>query len=80
MRPAFNNPALVENIDDVGLLDRAETVRDGDSRASPGGCVQSSLHHLLGLGVQSGSGFVEQEDPRVAEKSTSNSYTLFLPS
>lgn len=79
MGPAFNDPALVENVDDVGLLDRAETVCDGDSGASLSSSVQSFLHHLLRLGVESGSGFVEKQDPGIAEKSTGNGHTLLLP-
>ena len=51
VRAVLDDAALVENVDHVGLLDRAEAVRDGDGRASLRGRVQGCLDHLFGFRV-----------------------------
>lgn len=52
VRTALNDLALVKHVDDVGLLDRAETVRHGDGGSAAGGRVQGCLDDFLGLGVE----------------------------
>lgn len=56
----LDNAALVEHVDDVGLLDRGQTVGNSNSRAALGGLVQSSLHHLFTLRVEGGRGLVKE--------------------
>ena len=62
----------------VGVLDRGQTVSDGNRRASLSGMVESLLHDLLGVRVERGCSLIEQQHLRVAEESTGNSNTLLL--
>lgn len=55
----FDHAALVNDVDDICLLDGAETVGDGDSGAASGGLVQRGLDHFFGFRVQGRSGLVE---------------------
>jgi hypothetical protein len=51
MRPTFRHDALVDDIDHVRLLDRAQPMRDRDSRPSLGRGIQRRLDDLLRLRV-----------------------------
>ena len=43
-----------------------------------GSSIESNLHHLLGFGIECRSGFVEEQNLRVAKESTSDGNALFL--
>jgi hypothetical protein len=75
---ALDDAALVEDVDDVRVLDGAETVGDGDGGATLRGGIKGGLHHLLGLGIQGGGGFVEEKDFGVTKESTGDGDTLLL--
>jgi hypothetical protein len=55
----LDDAALVEHVDNVGLLDRRQTMGNGNGRTALGGLVQSSLHHLFTLTVEGGCGLVK---------------------
>jgi hypothetical protein len=74
----LNDLTLIKDIDDISLLDRAETVSHSDGSATTSSSIQSSLNDLLGLRVQSGSGFVEEENLGVAKEGAGDGYTLLL--
>jgi hypothetical protein len=74
----LNDLTLIKDIDDISLLDRAETVSHSDGSTTTSSSIQSSLDDLLGLRIQSGSGFVEEEDLGVAEEGAGDGYTLLL--
>jgi hypothetical protein len=74
----LNDLTLIKDIDDISLLDRAETVSHSDCSTTTSSSIQSSLDDLLGLRVQSGSGFVEEEDLGVPEEGAGDGYTLLL--
>lgn len=65
-----------EHVHAVRVLDRRETVRDGDRGAALRGLIQRFLHDLLGVRIERGRRFVEQEHLRVPEKRTGDRDTL----
>lgn len=75
----FDDAALVDDIDHVGLLNRAEAVGDGDGGAAASGSIEGVLHDLFALAVERGGGLVEKEDGGIAEEGACNGNTLLLP-
>lgn len=55
---ALDDLALIEHVDDIRLLDRAQSMRDGDRGAASCGCIQRRLHDFFGLRIQRRCGFV----------------------
>lgn len=78
MRPALDDPALIKHVDHIGLLDRAESMRDGDRRAATSSGVQRSLDHFLRFRVESRGGFVEEKDFGITKESAGDGYALLL--
>lgn len=68
MRAAFDDPAVVDDADHVGILDRAQSVRDDETRASDEHVLQRRLQRLLGAGVDVARRLVENEDAQVGEQ------------
>jgi hypothetical protein len=68
MRAPLRHNALINHIDDIGLLDGAEPMRNGDGGAAPGCGVEGGLDDLFRFRVEGAGGFVEEEDLRVAEE------------
>ena len=62
------------------MLDGAETVGNDQHGAATSERLQSFLNVLLGLGVESSSRFVQENDPRIFDNCASNGDTLFLAS
>ncbi|MFI7402553.1 hypothetical protein ACIBW9_19150 [Streptomyces sp. NPDC049541] len=58
MGAAFDDAALVEDDDLVGVAHGRQAVHDGDGRATGGQAVQRLLHRPLGAGVQRAGGLV----------------------
>ena len=75
---AFDDPALIEDQNLVGLHDRGEAM--GDDQAGPplGGKIELCLNRLLGLGVERRSGLVEDENGRVLEQGARDRDTLLF--
>ena len=73
MSAALDDLALIEDVDDVGLLDRAETVGNGNGGAAASGGIKRGLDDLLGLGVEGGGGFVEEENLGVTQEGAGRS-------
>lgn len=59
MRAALNDLALVEDVDDIGLLNGTQSVSHSDSCPASGSGIECCLHDLFRFRVQGGSGFVE---------------------
>lgn len=78
VRAGLDDAAAVEDVDDVCFLDRAQSVRDGDGGATSGGGVEGGLDDFLGLAVECGRGFVEEQDGGVAEEGAGDGDALFL--
>ena len=60
---------LLYNVDLIRSLDGGETVGNGDGGSSNLSGVQSILHHLLTLSVESRCGLVQQQDSWVPHQS-----------
>lgn len=78
VRAMLDDATLIEDVNHIRLLDRTQTMRDGDRGPTLGRGVESRLYNFLGFRVQSRGGFVEEEDFRVAEEGASNGDTLLL--
>ena len=78
MRPMFDDASLIENVNHIRLLNRAQTMGDGDGRPTLRRSVESRLHDLLRFRVERRRGFVEEEDFRVAEKGAGDGDALLL--
>jgi hypothetical protein len=72
------DPALVKDVDNVGVLDCAQAMRDGDGCAALCGRVKGGLYDAFGCGVEGGCGFVEKQDLRVTEEGAGDGYALTL--
>ena len=75
---AVNGGRYMQHVHAVCVLDRGQTVRDGDRRTTLGGLVERGLHDLLRGGVKRGGGLVEQEHLRVAEQRTCDGDALWM--
>lgn len=64
----FDDQPVVDEAYDVGVLDRAQTVRDDEARAPDEQMVEARLERLLGLRVDVARRFVEDEDARIGEQ------------
>lgn len=78
VRPTLHHLAFFNHVDDIGLLDRAQSMRDRDSCSALCRHVQRVLDHFLRLRVEGRGRLVEQEDLWVAEKGAGDGDTLFL--
>ena len=78
VRPTLRHLAPVDDVDDVGLLDRAQPVRNRDRRPPFGRYVECVLHHLLRLRVEGRRRLVEEQDLGVAEQGARDGDALFL--
>ena len=66
MRPAFGEPALVEDEDAVGIGDRRQAVRDGERRAVFRYAAQRLQDFLFGTAVERARRLVQQQDQEVS--------------
>ena len=55
----------MEDEDAVGMLDGAQPVSDDDRGAAFDQAVERFANHHFGLGVDAGSGFVENQELRI---------------
>jgi len=79
--PALYDFTLVKDDNFVGVFDGTQTMSDNDDGlpAKLNQLVEGLLHLVLTFGVQGTGGFVQEENLRLADESTSNGYTLLLP-
>lgn len=77
---AFDNLPLVENIDDIGLLNRTQTMCDGDRGSALSRSIQCSLDNLFGLGIESRGGFIQKKHSGIPDQGACDRHTLLLTS
>lgn len=77
----LNDLTLVQDDDLIGILDGTQAMSDNDDGllAHSNQLVEGRLHLMLTLRVQGTGGFVQEENLRLADQSTSDGYTLLLP-
>ena len=78
MGPLFDDAAVVDDDDVVGIADRAQAVGDDDGRAAFHEAVQGSLDDLFAFRIESRRRFIEDEDARVLEDGPGNGDALAL--
>ena len=68
MRAAFDDAAVIEHQDAVGIDDAGEPVRQDQGRAPGHQAVERALDDGFVLGIDRGQRLVENEDRRVAQQ------------
>src|SRR5204862_2417688 len=78
MRSAFDDLALLEHKNLIGIADGTQTV--GDYKCRPAGHqrCESGLNEGFAFGIQAGCGFVENQDSRVRQNGARNRHSLAL--
>ncbi len=56
----LNNLALIKYVDEIGVLDGAQTMRYGDRGSALSSGVESILDNAFRGGVERGGGFIEE--------------------
>ena len=67
VRAAFDDPAVIDDQELVGLTDRAQAVGDDKGGTAVHEAQQPLLDLLLGARVHAAGGLVEDEDARVGQ-------------
>ena len=78
MGSLFHHPAIRENDDSICFFDGGKSVGNNEGSSSFHQFFQSYLYLSLCLIVQRGSGFIQNKNRSILEKSSSNSNPLFL--
>jgi len=78
MRPLLDDPALVEDQDQVCVRDRRQPVRDHERRPTFHEVAQAVLDFALGVGVDGGQRVVEHEDAGLADDRPGQGGALLL--
>lgn len=78
MGAAFDDFAMAENEDEIGVSDGAEAMGYDEAGAAGHEALESLLDETFGGGVHAGGGFVEDEDRTVAKESAGDADALFF--
>ena len=62
MRALLDDVALLDDEDQIGILDRRETVDDHEGGASRGQAIHRLLDQYLGAGIYAARRFVEDQE------------------
>ena len=76
--PRLHNRSGADHVDAIRMADGREAVRDCDNRPIVGNPGEGALDRSLGLVVDGGGRFVEQQDGRVGEQRSRNREALPL--
>jgi hypothetical protein len=76
----FDDLAILEDEDAIGLAQGCQTVSDENDCAVGTGRIDGLLHALFAYVVESGRTFVENQDRRVLQKDASEGDPLLLAS
>ena len=79
MRALFNHPALVKDIDIIGVGYRRQAVSDQDRGFALGELVDSAAHFLFGTLIERRCGLIEQQDWGGPQERPGDGDPLFLP-
>src|SRR5262245_42681527 len=74
----LHHAAAVDHQDALGMHDGCEPMRDRNGGAAAAELGNRFLHMALGLGVERGGGFIEQDDRRVLDQRTRDCDALAL--
>src|ERR1041384_5449608 len=77
--PLLDDPALLEDQDDVGVHHRAEPVSDNDRALASEQSIEGLLHEVLGLRIERARRLVEDDELGVLQDRPSDRDALLLP-
>ena len=78
VRALLNHAAMVEDVDAVGVAHGAQAVGDDEAGAMRHEMLQRLLNLPFGLGIDAGSGFIEQQNRWIAQQSTGDADALLF--
>ena len=78
MGSAFDNAAVIQYHNGVGILDGGEAVGDDKHGASGHQCVHTPLHNGLGARVNRAGRLIQDHDRRVGDRRARDSQQLAL--
>jgi len=78
MPAGFNNPALIQHDDQVGVKNRREPVRDANCGAAFHQFIKRGLHRAFGFGVERAGGLVQNQNRRVLQNGAGDGQALAL--
>ena len=79
MTAPLDNLPFLEHEDLVGAADGRQPMRDDERRASCSEAAKTILDHLLALAVETGGGFIQDEDARIGKNRAGDRDALALP-
>lgn len=79
MGAAFDDAAVVEDANEVGVADGRDAVRDDERRPPASHVAEVVQYFFFGVGIDCRERIVEDQYPRIAHYRTGNSRPLFLP-
>ena len=77
-RTGLDEPAAFEHVNDIGVPDRGEPVRDDDGRHWPGELITGIEDQLFVDRIERARGFVQHQEVRVRQQRTRKRETLTL--
>ena len=80
MTPAFDDLAILDDEDGVGMHDGVQAMRDHDGGAVLAEMLDRFLHLFLGFRVERGGGFVQQHDWCISDQGAGDRDPLALAS
>ncbi len=75
---ALEDAAFLQDEDEVGVADGGEAVRDDEGGAAGEEALERLLDEELGVRVDAGGGFIEDEDGRIFQESAGDGDALFF--
>ncbi len=78
MRAAFDDAAVAQDYDLIGVLHGGRAMRNQDGGAAFHNTAETREDAFLGLGVDGGKGIVEDQDARIADDGASDGAALLL--
>ena len=78
MSAAFGDGALLQHENLVGLTNGAEAMGNHETGASLHQALKGFLNQPLGGGVDTGGGFIENQNRRIGQQRTRDADALFL--
>ena len=78
MCAAFDDGAMLKHENLVGLTNGAEAVGDHETGATLHQALESFLNQALGGGVDTGGGFIEDQNRRIGQQRARDADALFL--
>src|SRR5688572_28121920 len=79
MSPTFDDAAFLHDADLIGVLDGTQAMGDDDRGATMQQALQRFLNQTFGEGIDTGGGFIQNQDARISQRCPRDGNQLPLP-